>query len=258
MTSTKILATSLLAILAAACTTQPSGGSSGSTTVPTAGAATVHGDLTPVALLKAPLPKPTETALLHGADPLSPVQAFVLETPALPTVGRDFWRTFTGADPASLTFPVEQPAGGAGHREHARSHTAAQPPHAQRGDRAPPRPLPRLDEHGGSQPWPHAASRARVRVAPRLAPALVRRAVHARPRPARHPGRSRGPRHPLRGAGAELADHPRGSPRRARVHARADGRARVRARRRRRRGRTGGPSRRLRSTRTTPARRPSP
>ncbi|MGO8998547.1 MAG: hypothetical protein ACLQVI_34940 [Polyangiaceae bacterium] len=111
MTSTKILATSLLAILAAACTTQPSGGSSGSTTVPTAGAATVHGDLTPVALLKAPLPKPTETALLHGADPLSPVQAFVLETPALPTVGRDFWRTFTGADPASLTFPVDNPQG---------------------------------------------------------------------------------------------------------------------------------------------------
>jgi hypothetical protein len=113
MTSTKILAASLLAILAAACTTQTPGGSSssGSSTVPTSGAATVHGDLVPTALLKASFQKPAETALLHGSDALSPTQDFVLETPAKPTVGRDMWRTFTGSDAASLTFPVDNAQG---------------------------------------------------------------------------------------------------------------------------------------------------
>jgi hypothetical protein len=112
MTSTKILAASLLAILAAACNT-PSGSSSstGSAGKSTAGAATVHGDLTPTELITVALPKPTETALLHGSDALAPTSAFGLETPAKPTVGRDFWRTFNTSDVGSLRFPVDNASG---------------------------------------------------------------------------------------------------------------------------------------------------
>jgi hypothetical protein len=114
MTSTKILAASLLALLAAACdTATPSGpaSSTGSAGNPTAGAATVPGDLTPTERIKVNLPKPTETALLHGSDALAPTSAFGLETPAKPTVGRDYWRTFTTSDLGSLRFPVDNASG---------------------------------------------------------------------------------------------------------------------------------------------------
>lgn len=114
MSSTKILATSLCALLAAACTdvqTSTSSAPKAPTMVPTSGAARVHGDLVPSQLVLLPVPEPTETALLHGADALAPNKPFTLETPAEPVVGRDFRRVITSRDPASLTFPVDAVTG---------------------------------------------------------------------------------------------------------------------------------------------------
>jgi hypothetical protein len=118
MTSSKILATSLLSLLVAGCSNgqQPAPTPGPSSTpssekLTTAGAARVHGDLMPSQLLPIAIPKPTELALLHGSDALAPRQVFTLETPAEPVTGRDYRRTLTTRDTASLTFPVDAPVG---------------------------------------------------------------------------------------------------------------------------------------------------
>jgi hypothetical protein len=116
MTSTKILVTSLSllgAFIATGCNNTQTSGTSGSggSKTPTAGATAVHGDLMPTRLTQLVLPKPAPMEGLRGANALAPNKPFTFESPALPTVGRDFHRSIGGTDTASLTFPVDTPRG---------------------------------------------------------------------------------------------------------------------------------------------------
>jgi hypothetical protein len=113
MTS-KILATSVLALIFAGCA-NPGGSSSstGSTNaprVPTAGAERVAGDFVPNRLVSVAIPAPTEMETLRGSSALAPAKAFSMEQPALPVTAHDLHKTMKG-DPRTFLIAIDNPIG---------------------------------------------------------------------------------------------------------------------------------------------------
>lgn len=118
MTS-KILATSLFALLVAGCSTDRSASTStpnaaapvGGARVATATATRVRGDLVPTRLVAVKFDPPTEMALLHGSDALAPQKPFTHIQAPEPVVTRDMRRVMAGSDPANYVFALDAPAG---------------------------------------------------------------------------------------------------------------------------------------------------
>jgi hypothetical protein len=119
MLSKKLLATSLLAILATACAnTQPT---DPAPTPPaplqtphrvlTSTAMRVRGDLVPSRIVALAIPKPTERATLGGAEALSVRKVFVPDMTPEASPQRDFRRVMKGTDASAFTFPVDAPVG---------------------------------------------------------------------------------------------------------------------------------------------------
>jgi hypothetical protein len=109
MTSKIVLSSSLLALFVAGCT--QGGSSSTSQKLATAGATRSHGDLTPTTLVPASITAPTKGAVLHGSDALAPRNTFVADSVAEPVSTRMFRRTMSGTNPATYTFPIDNPIG---------------------------------------------------------------------------------------------------------------------------------------------------
>jgi hypothetical protein len=115
--TTKFLATSLLTLLLAGCSSgpaepsPPAPGSPAPESVPTTASIRVKGDLTPRRLIAMPIPAPTERAVLAGSDALAAQKKFQLHHGPEPVNGLLLQRIATAADPSALTFPVDAPSG---------------------------------------------------------------------------------------------------------------------------------------------------
>jgi hypothetical protein len=107
---------SFVALVLAACSNQGSAPTAPvAASTPTRTLATtamkVHGDLAPSRLVAIAVPRASEAATIYGSDPAAPKKAFTLESVPELTTRRDFSRLVTSADAASLTFPIDAPAG---------------------------------------------------------------------------------------------------------------------------------------------------
>ena len=115
--TTKILATSIFALLIAGCSND--GGSTASTTtgptaagrIPTSGAVRVAGDIVPGRLVAVSITTPAATDPVYWSGALQPKNPYTLEQPTQPVVGRDMHRIMKGSDPAAYVFPLDAPAG---------------------------------------------------------------------------------------------------------------------------------------------------